>query len=249
MGEEDEDDEEYDEEEDDDVPVVVEKKSTSTPVATTQATPTTTPAAVQSKPSATVAAAATVVPAYVAQSTAPAATPSSVVSASTTTNPTNNATLQLNRSQSLEFNATNVTQTIVGDLSKDKQLLSSSTSDTAQIKAATSTTPTSTKASTGTVSSTNTNQLLFPRPSQSSQTRVPLSLGDGKLRELNEALRRSYCIKTHSTFYNINRTLGNNNLPTMIDVAKSIQHNIRQYNDDIAQLIEKLEQTEWSLHC
>ncbi|KAM9944901.1 hypothetical protein ACTFIT_009634 [Dictyostelium discoideum] len=87
--------------------------------------------------------------------------------------------------------------------------------------------------------------------SQMLPQRIPLSLGENKLKEFNENLRKSYCTKTHMLYYSINKEVSgaNQHLTGVIDLIKSVQHNIRQYNDDILTLEEKLEQTEWSLQC
>ncbi|EGC39788.1 hypothetical protein DICPUDRAFT_96443 [Dictyostelium purpureum] len=81
--------------------------------------------------------------------------------------------------------------------------------------------------------------------------RIPLSLGENKLREYNETLRKSFCSRSHNLYFSINRevTNANQHLSSVLEVVKSIQHNIRQSNDDILILSEKLEQTEWSLQC
>ncbi|KAN0016097.1 hypothetical protein ACTFIU_006051 [Dictyostelium citrinum] len=87
--------------------------------------------------------------------------------------------------------------------------------------------------------------------SQMLPQRIPLSLGENKLKEFNENLRKSYCTKTHMLYYSINKEVSgaNQHLTSVMDLIKNIQHNIRQYNDDILTLEEKLEQTEWSLQC
>ncbi|KAN0028108.1 hypothetical protein ACTFIV_009939 [Dictyostelium citrinum] len=87
--------------------------------------------------------------------------------------------------------------------------------------------------------------------SQMLPQRIPLSLGENKLKEFNENLRKSYCTKTHMLYYSINKEVSgaNQHLTGVMDLIKNIQHNIRQYNDDILTLEEKLEQTEWSLQC
>ncbi|KAF2076825.1 hypothetical protein CYY_001853 [Polysphondylium violaceum] len=99
----------------------------------------------------------------------------------------------------------------------------------------------------------NNNNTTTQQPKQQQQhyTRISLSLGENKLKEYNESFRKQYCSKTHYLYYFINKELvnANNNLSHTMDLAKSIQHNIRQFNDDILSLEERLEQTEWSLQC